>query len=201
MRIGTMFLGRVEPAGGHCIETKFFVLGVPLIPLSSVYMVDESGRQGIELPTVHGTSAVAGLVRTLLGVGMLIAGVFYFLGKEPMLLGLAIGCTLAWLWFMFAFGRLSDEEKAQRTVLIALTGIGAPPELLPTGVRTELFRELVALWERQPAAEGAERTPWKSQLEALDGLSTEELSILFALATHDDGVDASRPWRALSTRV
>ena len=38
----TMFLGRVEALDNESVQTKFFVLGIPLIPLTSYYATAET---------------------------------------------------------------------------------------------------------------------------------------------------------------
>ena len=54
---GTMFLGKVEAIGEESIQTKLFILGVPLLPVSSWFVVREQfrGVQGFEIP-LHGRS-------------------------------------------------------------------------------------------------------------------------------------------------
>ena len=68
MRVGTMFFGRVDDIIGEGIETKFFVLGVPVFPLNSYYFT--RGRQGFEIP-LHGKSVALGYARMALWLAVL----------------------------------------------------------------------------------------------------------------------------------
>lgn len=93
-----MFLGRVEALEHESIQTKFFVLGVPLIPLESFYVLAEEGRgvRGHQLENVHGASVLAGYLRILLGVGAAIAGVMAYVDHDGSW-GLTVGLSVAFL--------------------------------------------------------------------------------------------------------
>ena len=143
VRIGTMFMGEVDAVGPHSIKTKFFVLGVPLIPLGSTFFTGPSS--GVPIP-IHGKSVVAGYLRLGLGLATLISGVFAFMTPSYRR-GVGDFVTPA-LWFMgfiasfMILGRLSNAEKERRRILRARTGLAANPAILPPELRHQLETEL-----------------------------------------------------------
>jgi hypothetical protein len=173
MRIGTMFFGEVEQLLGESVQTKFFVLGVPLIPLGSFYFTGP--EQGFEIP-LHGKSMLLGYVRIGTWIGVLLCGLFAYLGRNhdsadtwiagSVLLVLAIVTT-------FVLGKLSAGERLRRLALKSTAGIGAPPEWLPVETRTKLAASLTAQWK-------ADHTEtWESAIAA----GTKSV-LLFALAEY-----------------
>ncbi|MBX3220451.1 MAG: hypothetical protein KF795_08035 [Labilithrix sp.] len=143
VRIGTMFMGEVDAVGAHSVQTKFFVLGVPLVPLSSVFFT--APGQGIEIP-LHGKSVLAGYLRLGLGLATLLLGIFAFVtpsyrrGFDDF--AGAIVCGVAFIASFLVLGRVSAGEKARREILRARTGLAADPAILPTELRSTLEGEL-----------------------------------------------------------
>lgn len=185
MRVGTMFLGTVDSLGGESIQTKFFILGVPLFPISSHYVVAETvgGIKGFEIP-LHGKSVGLGYLRMAAWIAALVAGVLYFIDKRQhgdllvptiVLTALAIGAT-------FFLGRLSRYERLRRGLLKQIAGVGAPPDLLPADVRTSTADALRTAWERDHAG-----LPWD---RAIENGSTDLL--LFAVAEYHGRPDLAR---------
>jgi hypothetical protein len=184
MRVGTMFLGRVEALGGESIQTKFFVLGVPLVPLASYYATEErvNGVTGIEIP-VHGTSVVAGYLRLVSGIAAVLCGLFAWLehrSYKPQygLMALAAVSFVVWALAMFVLGRLSARERMRRLLLRAVTGLGAPPELLPAHVRATVGERITAAW-----AEAGAGADWRERLRT-SAATDDELPLLYALAEY-----------------
>ncbi len=171
-----MFLGKVDELGNESVQTKFFVLGVPLIPMSSHYVVAEQARgiEGFEIP-LHGKSVAYGYVRIFAWLGALITGVFAYLERRD---AMALGLTAAALgavaiYTTFFLGRLSKHELLRRLLLKSVTGVGAPPEFLPLDIVANTSDRLLGAWQDQHAGED-----WTSTAETL--LSFDPL--LFAVA-------------------
>lgn len=152
MRIGTMFLGKVDALGEESIQTKFFVLGVPLLPLSSHYVLSEqvNGNRGFEIP-LHGKSVLLGYARIFAWLGAALMGLFAYLERHDpaslwltcaVLAATAVGTT-------FFLGGLSGAEKVRRSMLKAITGVGAPPALLPSSVVDGTSKRLLAVWREE----------------------------------------------------
>lgn len=148
IRIGTMFMGEVDAVGSQSIQTKFFVLGVPLLPLGSFYFT--SPGRGIEIP-IHGKSVLAGYLRLVLGlaaVGLVIRlFVMSSWHRDVEDWVVAIASVALAIGSIFFLGRLGSVEKARRTVLLARTGLAADPAVLPTHVRHDIERDLRARLE------------------------------------------------------
>lgn len=178
MRIGTMFLGKVDSIGSESVQTKFFIFGVPVLPLSSHYVLEErvNGISGFEIP-VSGKSVLFGYLRIYAWIAALLCGVFAFVERrdaESLWVGCAIlGVTAAVT--TFALGGLSKEQKLRRSLLRLTTGVGAPPEYLPSDVRTSIFEKLSAAWDKEN-----EGKPWRAAVE-----SGAAEPILFAIAEYD----------------
>ena len=50
MIIGTMFHGRMKSLNDQWIETKYLIIGIPLIPLSSMFVTKSEGNsRGLKL--------------------------------------------------------------------------------------------------------------------------------------------------------
>jgi hypothetical protein len=188
MRIGTMFLGTVESLGNESIQTKFFVLGVPLIPMSSHYVLQESyrGINGFDIP-LNGKSVGLGYLRTVTWLVALLCGVFYWIEdsyehEHSHLLGWAIAMGVGAIVSTFVLGRLSKTERVRRMMLKLLTGCGAPPELLPSHVRDSISEKLLEEWRTEKGD-----LPWDREIE--NGKGTP---LLFALAEYHGRPDLAR---------
>jgi len=190
MRIGTMFLGTVESLGTESIQTKFFIVGVPLVPLSSHYVLKESyrGITGFDIP-LHGKSVGLAYLRTASWLVALLCGLFYWIdgrhsygGDSSHLLGWTIGAGAVAIVSTFVLGRLSKAEKLRRSMLKLLTGCGAPPEVMPAHVREDIKDRLLAAWRKDN-----EERPWDREIENGKGDP-----LLFALAEYHGRPDLAR---------
>ncbi len=154
MRIGTMFLGKVEEFGNESVQTKFFVLGLPLVPMSSHYVVaeEDNGIEGFEIP-LHAKSVLLGYLRIFGWIGALLAGVFAYLEHRhatALFIACAVLSTVA-LWTTFFVGGLSKREILRRMMLKSVTGVGAPPEFLPSDMVANTSDRLLGVWQDQHA--------------------------------------------------
>jgi hypothetical protein len=188
MRIGTMFLGTVESLGTESIQTKFFIVGVPLVPLSSHYVVKETyrGINGFDIP-LNGKSVGLAYLRTASWLVALLCGLFYYLQdsyerRGSDLLGWTIGAGVFAIVSTFVLGRLSKSEKLRRTMLKLLTGTGAPPELLPADIRDRIKETLLGEWKKDKGD-----APWDREIENGKGDA-----VLFALAEYHGRPDLAR---------
>lgn len=145
VRVGTMFMGEVDVVGPQSIQTKFFVLGIPLIPLGSFFFT--SPGRGIEIP-LHGKSVAAGYLRLVLGLGaaLLVLRLFVMSSwhRDASDWMLTAACSALAVASVVVLGRLGRDEKARRTALLARTGLAADPTVLPTPIRRDIERELLA---------------------------------------------------------
>lgn len=178
MRIGTMFLGKVDSIGNESVQTKFFILGVPLVPLSSSYVLEErvNGISGFEIP-VSAKSVLFGYVRMYAWIAALLAGIFAYVERHDSE-GLWVWCGIFGVVAVvttFALGGLPRREKLRRSVLLVTAGIGAPPELLPVDVRASITEKLKAVWEKEN-----EGKPWRAAIENGAGEP-----VLFAIAEYE----------------
>ncbi|MCB9592543.1 MAG: hypothetical protein H6719_07415 [Sandaracinaceae bacterium] len=201
MRIGTMFLGRVDALEGESIQTKFFILGVPLAPMSSYYVIRDLGNgvDGFELPMVHGKSVLLGYLRMLSAIGAVLGGVFAYIerGDSVGLWVACVVCTALWAASMFVLGGITPEEKAQRLALRRWAGVGAPPELLDGERRDAIQAILERSWARLCEELGAEQArDWRPLLATPSRAPAGSEELLYALARYEgEGERADAIWR------
>jgi hypothetical protein len=194
MRIGTMFFGRVESLAGEAIETKFLVIGVPLLPLGSYYLTN--GRQGVEIP-LHGKSVLLGYARIGLWIGAFIWGLMAYVTKHysdgpevfigPAVLG--IGAAV----LTFAVGGVSKAEQPRRLLLRTVAGLGAPPAILSQDIRSNIQDRLEKAWAARSTGKA-----WRDALES-GSLKKDDARWCFALASYAQEPDlAERAWEKFS---
>jgi hypothetical protein len=157
MRIGTIFLGRVGAVDGEAVATKFFMLGVPVVPLASYYFTEPmglgallAGGKGFEIPT-NATSVFAGYARVGLFMVAALLSVTSFDDERFDLMELATVAPLWMLWLLsqFVLGRLSSKEKLRRRLLRAGTGVGAPPQWMGLSQASKVKEQLEQRWYKR----------------------------------------------------
>ena len=193
MRIGTMFLGQVEALGQESIVTKFFILGLPVVPLESYYCTRRTfrGIEGFPIP-LHRKSVLFGYVRPLLVALTLLAGVFAFVDGSlhlAILAALGAGLVLASAWL----GRLSPTEKRRRQVLGQVTGVSAPPSIFDSGWTSRVRDKLEERW--QSLTKGTSLQDWRNA-SSMGAVDSRLLPLLFCLALYagEQGL-AERAWQ------
>jgi len=185
MIIGTMFLGKVKEINKQWIETKFFILGVPLFPTSSMLVTASAhnSRQGISIP-LNATSVIAGYARlfTFLAALGLILGGMIEANNTLTLVGVAF--AIAWGYFYFKFGKPSAEEIAERSKLGNAIGIYALPNWYDFDGAMRNLNHL------QFHYKGKFNSDWKTDLSSGD-VSSEKIPVLYALAVCNYMIDQS----------
>ncbi|MBL8955969.1 MAG: hypothetical protein JNK82_34660 [Myxococcaceae bacterium] len=150
IRIGTIFTGTVDRVGEQSVQTKFFMIGVPLVPLESYFVLQEqvNGVSGFVVP-LHGKSVGLAYARWGSFIGAVIAGIHAMVTTRSWnrsaadFVPLAV-CLVAWAITTFFLGSLGKREKARRSVLRSVTGLAALPSMLPAHVAEEVLKKLEA---------------------------------------------------------
>jgi hypothetical protein len=171
--IGWDTAGTVERLDDEAIETRFFCVLIPVRPGKSYYRFrTRSGDEAaIEIPR-HRRSVLAGLSRTPLWLGALILTLPAVVMPARWLHLLPIGLGLAVLAaaVTFGLGRLGADERERRRLLQRVTGLGAPPELLPDGRREATAEDLADAWFDRHGED------WRDAIER--GVASEQLVAL-----------------------
>ncbi len=179
MWFGWSSAGHVERVDGEGIATEFFHVVIPVWPRAgSEYRYRTREGEPAYLPIRrYRRSVVLGLLRTptWLAAVILLAGGLTDRARWP-LVPIAIALAALGGVLTFAFGRLDWEERDRRAMLRRVTGIGAPPALLPPAMRDAVRDELAAAWFDQ------HRTEWSDAIRA--GIASEALIVLADY--HDD---------------
>lgn len=143
MIIGTVFLGRVKKFKSQQIQTKFFMLGIPLFPTGDSILVTSSGynsRQGIPLK-LHSESVLAGYGR----IFVLIACIVAFAFEESHILAVLLAALAI---FLFAFyGRSTEKENEIRSIIGDFTNVYAMPEWMERGTVYSIYNQLSSVYE------------------------------------------------------
>src|SRR3990167_4206706 len=147
IRIGTVFTGTVEQVGEESIQTKFFMIGVPLIPLESFFVLRDRGNgvDGFPIP-LNGKSVLLAYLRWGAFIGAVIAGIMAMVTpsyrREPTeFIGVAV-LSVAWVVLTFFAGKPGKAILARRLIFKAATGISATPDLLPSHLASEIHQSL-----------------------------------------------------------
>ena len=160
-RIGTAFVGKVEEIGPGSIRTKFFVFGVPVVPLGSFFVHARMQEQfdGPPVEMLEAFPIALNLKSVLVGC---------FLGVRGWSLSLLLlSCSPLWLEhsenpfllllplliaLSFPVGlvlkRAEGANGAKRRRLLKVTGISILPEVLPPDVRASVLKDLEAAPQR-----------------------------------------------------
>jgi hypothetical protein len=184
MKIGTMFLGEVEAIGGQSVQTKFFVLGLPLFPIQSFYVLHDAGARinGLEIP-LHGKSVLAGYSRVLTGTALAIASVFLYLEHFDFArAGFWVPVTAALFIGSMFLGRVGGEEKALRRRLHSMTGVFAHPRTLGSAAAQPFFDALETKWSARYGD-----VSWREKLRA-GAVPAVSDDLVFALAAYSEVV-------------
>lgn len=172
--IGWDYLGHVDRLESESISTRFFCFVVPLWPSYSIYesTAPTGERQYIQIPRQR-RSVVLGYLRVHLGLaGAVLAAAAVGL-RHPVLAVVALACIVASVLLTLVAGKLSPAEHERRRLLRRATGLGAPPELLPTDLLHAIREELLDAWHAESPI------PWYQAIVA--GYANE---ILVALAEY-----------------
>ncbi|MEJ7599286.1 MAG: hypothetical protein WKG01_15375 [Kofleriaceae bacterium] len=170
--------GTIDRLGiGESIETRFFRVIIPVWHGPTIYITrDGDEERHIEIPR-QTRSVVLGYLRSplwlcsiLFVVASAIDPILWGRWLEP---GLALAAVAAVLTFVV--GKLRGPELERRLLLRRVTGLGAPPELLPRHVQVEICDRLVDTWRTES------RRPWAQAI--VDGVPSE---LLVALADYHD---------------
>ncbi|MHC1782404.1 MAG: hypothetical protein AB9891_06530 [Anaerolineaceae bacterium] len=198
IEIGIVFTGEVDKINQESIQTKFFVLGLPLFPLGSYYCLsrDSQGIEGIRIKMNFKSVAIAYL-RWWLGIGS-VTGIIIALAAEtylilfPSVLGLAIAISTIWI------GRLSKEEMARRQLLVQTTGMGIPPNLLPESSVLEIGARLENTWEE--SSNDLIFRDWRN-LPSISSVPRNLLPLLFCLALYKkENQIAEKTWQFIASK-
>jgi hypothetical protein len=167
--------GVIERVGPEAIVTSFWCVVVPVRAGSSFYRFRT--RDGIEarfeIPRQR-RSVVLGYVRTPLWFSAtILAAPVVFAGRSWSLVPIVAALAGIAAVLTFVVGRLPPGERERRELLRRVSGIGAPPELMPAPMLDEIREGLADAWYR------AEHRDWRDAI--LAGTASE---VLVALADY-----------------
>lgn len=179
--IGTISIGKVDAVNKESVQTKFFLLVLPLFPIESFYSlgITPQGNLGFRIP-LHLKSIVLGYIRWWASMVSLTLIIGSLAAEQYELLVYGIIGMMLFL-STFWFGRLSKKEVSRRQILVNIVGIGADPNILPKGMKKETLTELEEAW--QQANVGTLRENWRT-VSSLNSLEKNLYPLLYCLAMY-----------------
>lgn len=206
MRIGTIFLGKIDEIEGEYVTTKFFMIGLPLIPINSFYATSETfnGINGFEIP-VSSKSVALGYVRTILFFVGGMCGLWAYFERVPNLYVFAGIALVLWIVCMFFVGNLSQEEKLKRTILRSHSGLYADPAILPYDLMCSIYESLEVDWktlaEEKQKPWLLNKTPWEHCLMP-SSLALEHYTLAYTMARYAKNKEAAEKlWVLVSAKL
>lgn len=145
MLIGTVFMGGVKKYKSQQIQTKFYVLGVPLLPAGDCMLVTESGyrtRKGVPLK-MNNESILAAYARFYVCIFAIIA----LLSEHSYVSGILLGAL--GIYFIFFYGKSTEQENEIREVIGDFTNVYAMPEWLRNETLITLYNQLATAYEKK----------------------------------------------------
>ncbi|HTF04139.1 MAG TPA: hypothetical protein VK826_08935 [Bacteroidia bacterium] len=187
MVVGTSFFGDVQTVNGQGITTKFFMIGLPLFPLETMFVVQDGGNEKRGFSMDFHTESVA------LGYGRIIS---WALGATMLLLGLVLRRELGSLiipgaiflalsvFFQFFLGKPKKGDAAKRLFLGQALGVNAFPHWLPYNVAKGFYADL----ERRYALVQHEYNglTWQQCIKTGQKAKPGHFAIFFALSTYQE---------------
>jgi hypothetical protein len=173
--IGWDDAGAIECVGPEAIVTSFWCVVVPVWAGNSFYrfLTRDGVEARFEIPRQR-RSVVLGYLRTPLWFSALIlAAPVVFAGQLWSLVPIVAALAGAAAVLTFVVGRLPPGERERRELLRRVSGLGAPPELMPATMLDEIREGLADAWYR------AEHRDWRDAI--LAGTASE---VLVALADY-----------------
>ena len=190
MTLGTLFLGKVKSLNNQFIETKFFAIGIPIYPVSSIYVTEKNYNQrlGLALP-LNKTSVIAGYMRFYIGA----LAVFCLLEGELLIFAMGISPVnhtlfillkyllvaifiLIWAYFMFYFGKSTKAETDLRNKVGKVTGYYIVPSWFDHGFCLEIYDQYAKRYkEMKPNGD------WRKDISTLS-YADNDLSIYYVLS-------------------
>ena len=172
IRIGTGLFGDVDNVNGHDIQTKFLVIGLPLVPLQSYFCTADGS--GMEIP-LSMRSVFFCYLRTAFFVvaiyGLLFGALDVFLDMHlidtmsgPVMLGLGAICAVLGVVSVLYLGTESKSRVLSRVAIGKLTGLYAHPDMLPSDLRSRVADDLQDSW--QTMAEAVSVSDWRELAES-----------------------------------
>ena len=196
MKIGVKFFGEIDSLGPESIQTKFFLLGLPLIPLESYYCLEQTsnGIKGFPIP-LSSKSILLTYLRWWVVALSIVVGIIqaFIIGDRSWAILIVLGILIGWL--SMKLGRLHPDEKRRRMVFRTIVGLGAPPELLPDNVSQNIRIGLEKQWLELQSSSTVQ--DWQTILSP-ESIKLERLPLLYCLASYGNKpLLASNVWQTM----
>jgi hypothetical protein len=201
IRIGTILLGSVDSAHGESIQSKFFVLILPLFPVGSYHMLEGGGAIKIK---AHGKSILTGYLTFLGSIAALLLFVFGLiafihkitpnrtLGAAMMAGATALG-VLVW-WINTKWSNIHPDEADTRMRLKSVLGAGVHPGRLKK-------KELGTLYQALQERLRAEQLPLECEALFKVGLQPEQVPLVYCACLYGRYAEPSANWGTLEASL
>jgi hypothetical protein len=168
---------------------------MPLFPIGSFYCLEDPfpGSRLIRIQ-LNLKSVVLAYLRWWISVPSITLIIIGFAGEQYIYW--VIGTVgIAIFLVTFLFGRLSNDEKERRQLLISVVGLGADPKILPQKMRQSILAKLEEKWGQSNVISLHEN--WRS-VYSLSSTETHLYPLIYCLALYAQETElAERFWRNL----
>ena len=174
--IGWDRVGYVDRLQGEAIATEFFYVVIPVWPRPTstyAFATPEGELRQFAIPRDR-RSVALGYLRTPVWLATVIVGAGGIAEPSWPVVAVAVGLGAIGMFLTFVTGKLDPYERDRRSLLRRVTGIGAPPELLPRPMREHTRDELAETWFHERGV------GWRSAITT--GTASE---VLVAIAEYD----------------
>jgi len=180
MRFGSRFIGAVDWVGDESIRTRFQMFIVPLWPIESHFVLEDSVRGFRSFPVpLNSKSVLMGYLRWWAFLGVVLGGIFWWENGSYLLVTWS---TLLWLMSALFLGKSPAQTHRKRLILHHATGLSAEPHYQTAEMREEVFAKLV-----HRLADLENRLGERPWTEILDDPGGEKIAAL-AYATSQYGI-------------
>jgi hypothetical protein len=188
VRFGSRFIGAVDWVGQESIRTRFRMFVVPLWPIESHFVLEDSlqGFRSFPIP-LNPKSVLMGYLRWWAFLGVVLGGIFWWENGSFRLL---IWSGLLWALSTLFLGRASTESHRKRLILSHATGLSAEPSYQDDAMRAEIF---VSLRDRlRDLEDRLDQRPWPEILK--DDGGEKIAAIAYATAAYGIHCDQTKEW-------
>jgi hypothetical protein len=146
--IGTYFGGKTKKLQNQWIETKYFLLMVPLFPISSIFVTESTFGRRKGVPVQYtGESTFHGYLRFFTLVFTILIFIFQNYASHDFTYSLPIVFMVTaglYVWSTFEKSMDKSKDVDERLKLGAIIGLNALPEWLEKPAFTEMLEKIKA---------------------------------------------------------
>lgn len=188
MIFGISKLGKMKTYNHQYITTRFVIVGLPLIPLGSLFCVNEMDYIDLGLNKISIAKTYLAWFTLVLAIWLIVGSQhysYYFL-SEGMAIVLGLMSFVASMYFFFKFQKTKEEEKEMRDLFQKAIGVNLLPEYFQHSSLYSFQRQLM-----QTLKDKYHITKWMDSVKNNE-YSNAQLPLLFAISAFQNAFSKSK---------